>query len=293
MSYKIIELEQGSAPWLAFRKNHITATDSGIILGLNPWKTPYQLWEEKLGLREPEPENDKMREGTLLEEKARRFINEKCHFNNFRPVVLQSTIYPFMMASLDGFDDNKAGPIPRILEIKCGKNSHELALKNEIPSYYMAQLQKQIFVTQLPKISYLSYRSDEDTYEITVQRDDAFIEKMIEAEKEFFKMLMDFTPPPLTDRDYVINDSGELFFKLTRLNDFKRSVKNISSEIDELEKEITEHCQGKSTKCGNFKITKVIRKGAIDYSGIELLKDVNLDAYRKKSTEYFRISENE
>ena len=61
----IIPLEQGSAKWLEYRKSKVMATDSPILLGSNPWRTPIELWEEKLGLREPQPLNDAMRRGQL------------------------------------------------------------------------------------------------------------------------------------------------------------------------------------------------------------------------------------
>ncbi len=189
MKYNFIQLTQGDPEWIAFRKNHITATDSGIILNLNPWKEPNTLWEEKMELRAPEPENDKMREGKIMEEKAREYFNKKIN-DFYQPVVLQCTTHPFMMCSLDGMN-----PLGEILEIKCGKSSHELALKNEIPPYYYAQCQHQIWIADVAKCLYFSYRSDNDNIGFYVYRDEAFIERMIEAEKKFYDCLINFTEP--------------------------------------------------------------------------------------------------
>ncbi len=157
----------------------------------------------------------------------------------------------------------------------------------------MAQMQKQMLVSGANTCLYFCYRSEEECINQVVNRDYAFIEKMIEAEKQFFECLMNMTPPPLTDRDYVVNENELLHSYLSKLSYFKIRKKEFEKEIDDAETWIKDFCDGKSTKCGNFKITKCVRKGAINYDSIELLKDVNLDAYRKKSVEFYRISENE
>ena len=48
----MIELEQGSPEWLSWRRTVITATDASVIMGNNPWETPYSCWQRKLGLLE-------------------------------------------------------------------------------------------------------------------------------------------------------------------------------------------------------------------------------------------------
>lgn len=40
--------------WLQHRKKGLGASDAGTIIGVNKWKTNVELWEEKVGLREPE-----------------------------------------------------------------------------------------------------------------------------------------------------------------------------------------------------------------------------------------------
>jgi len=47
--YEFVKAEQRSPEWFALRADGITATDVSVIAGLNPYKTPYQLWAEKLG----------------------------------------------------------------------------------------------------------------------------------------------------------------------------------------------------------------------------------------------------
>lgn len=287
MNYKIIDLVQGSEPWLQYRLTKISATDTGVILGLNPWKTPLQLYEEKLGLRELQPVNDKMREGTLLEEEARKFINEKCLENNFKPIVLESLQYPFMMASLDGYDEKRN----HILEIKCGKGSHELALKNEVPPYYFSQCQKQIFVSGLNKVTYFSYRSDNDHYEITIKRDDAYIENMIKAEKEFFDRLMNFNPPSATDRDFI-KRNDDLWNFHTKEYQLSKQEKEKYQQLEDVHRNILiSLCDGQSSQGNGIRVSKTMTKGRVKYDAIPELKEIDLEKYRGKPVTSYRFTE--
>ena len=56
------------AEWLAEREKGIGASDVAAILGLSPWETAYSLWLKKTHQVEPEPENEAMLMGHLLEE---------------------------------------------------------------------------------------------------------------------------------------------------------------------------------------------------------------------------------
>lgn len=63
-----IRVLQGSPEWHAARRQLITATDIPVLLGLSPWKCEADLAAEKLGQREPEESNTRMRVGSALED---------------------------------------------------------------------------------------------------------------------------------------------------------------------------------------------------------------------------------
>lgn len=186
--YSTIDLEQGSDEWLAFRKNHITATDALIIMGLSPWRTREELLKEKLGLIEPKPKNYLMERGKELEPIARSHAEE--NFGTFFiPEVCISNEYPWMMASTDGisFDGNM------LLEIKCpGKKAHEIAKAGSIPDYYMPQLQHQMAVCGFDECIYFSFDGSEGVT-VVVQRDDVYIADLLVKEKEFYDCLINKT----------------------------------------------------------------------------------------------------
>ncbi len=149
----IINLEQGSQEWLDYRKKKVMATDIPVILGSNPWKKKLELWEEKLGLRPPTQMNDAMRRGQKLEPIARKLACELIGID-FRPVVIESTKYPWLAASLDGISE-----LGRyILEIKCTKlKTHLEAIEQCFPKYYQDQVYTQLEVSQAEICYYFNY----------------------------------------------------------------------------------------------------------------------------------------
>lgn len=64
------------AEWLEARKDGLGASDAAALLGLSPWKTNVQLWEEKCGLVIPEDIGDKpyVRYGNDAEPLLRSFF---------------------------------------------------------------------------------------------------------------------------------------------------------------------------------------------------------------------------
>lgn len=176
------DVEQGSEQWLSLRRDHITASESLIILSMSPWRTREQLLHEKLGLIPSQEVNSAMLRGQLLEPKARSCAEEMLG-TLFTPQVLQSIENPFMLSSMDGVCiDNKY-----ILEIKCtSKKNHELAKNGKIPDYYYPQVQHQISVCDVDFCYYFSFDGNSGIV-VEVERDDIFIRNMIDLEYEFYQ----------------------------------------------------------------------------------------------------------
>ena len=65
-----------SPEWYALRRQGIGGSDAAAILGLNPWKSNLELWQEKVGEIEPSTEsNDLMLLGTEAEEPIVRLFS--------------------------------------------------------------------------------------------------------------------------------------------------------------------------------------------------------------------------
>lgn len=143
--YEFVKAEQRSPEWFALRADGITATDVSVIAGLNPYKTPYQLWAEKLGKYEPEPVGPAAIRGILLENTVAEFYEMETGRELRRSNgIVRLKEMPWAMASLDRTIVGEEG----LVEIKTS-TSPRWSL-HPVPPEVVAQVQWQMFVTGSP-----------------------------------------------------------------------------------------------------------------------------------------------
>jgi putative phage-type endonuclease len=282
---KIIKVEQGSQEWLSWRKTVITATDASIIMGNNPWETPYKCWQRKLGLIEEKASNEAMERGKRLEPEARSLFIET-HGIDMVPVVVESTEFDFLGASLDGISSSGN----HILEVKCGGSKlHDTASRGEIPAYYRDQMQHQLLVTGAEKCFYYSYNGS-DGICIEVLPDPEYKVNFMPKAREFWRCVALGDSPPLQDKDYEDMSHNESWKVLAE------RYKDICAQIDCLEELKADYRKGLLSLCGDrnclahgVRVLKTITRGRIDYDAIPEIKSIDLDKYRKQSTAIWKV----
>ena len=182
-------MHQNSDEWLQLRRTKIGASDAPIIMGVSPWKTPFQLFVEKT-MGETTPMNSSMKRGRDLEYKARLEF-EKAIGIPVEPQVKFHPEFDWMMASLDG--ESLDGEI--IVEIKCpNKKDHATAMDGRIPEKYFPQMQHQMCVCGLKQAYYFSFDGTKGC-SVLVKRDDAYIKELIDEELKFYLCMINLTPP--------------------------------------------------------------------------------------------------
>ena len=65
------------ALWLEGRRTGIGGSDVAAVLGLNPWKTPLDVWNDKLGLSEDKGMTEPAYWGTVLEDTVAKELDRK------------------------------------------------------------------------------------------------------------------------------------------------------------------------------------------------------------------------
>jgi putative phage-type endonuclease len=278
-------LIQGTPEWLQMRKNYVGASDTPVIVGVNKYKkTPYILWQEKLGLIEDTSSSWATEYGTNLEPEARKVYEQMT--NNFvAPCVIFHKEIPFMMASLDGMtiDGDLA------VEIKCiNKADHELARQGIIPEQYKPQVYHQLECLGHDKMHYFSYNSGEGII-VEVLKDEQYQTYLKEQITKFWECVETFTSPSFTDDDFIERDKVWETIANDLMN-VKNIIKNYQLQESLLEEKLKELSHDKNSFCGEYKYTKSFKKGAVNYSVIPELKDVDLEKYRKNSSTMWRIS---
>lgn len=152
--YEKVKVRHGSPEWLALRMKGIGASDAAAVLGLSNWKSNQELWEEKVGLRQPKnlSENERVKYGQAAEKHLVALFKLQ-YADRYKVRVDKNVVYfrnGFQFASLDG----------ELTELETGdKGVHEdktvLAdsslvweeWKDKIPNTYYVQVIHQLLVT--------------------------------------------------------------------------------------------------------------------------------------------------
>lgn len=284
-----IDLPQGSDEWIEFRRWRVGASQVASILGISPWQTKLQLFEAKI-LGEKNSPNKAMIRGSSLEAKARDWYNDKYgkYGLKVKPAVFVDNIYDWFLCSLDGWVSE--GEIKKAIEIKCpGREAHLMALDGQIPAYYMPQLQAQMFICELKEMEYISFDGTDGVI-IPVKRDDYMIAHIVTECALFHSDLMSFKAPDPSDKDIiVIKDTRacELARDYSRL---KSTIENLTDEMDFKRMQLIQESRHKRCKIGDLMLSKVMRKGNVNYTKIPELKGLDLDKYRGDPIISWRIS---
>lgn len=283
--FKILSLEQRTLEWHDFRLNHVCASDAPIIMGVSPWKNVHQLWLEKCMLEEP---------GSYISSRMQRGIDlEPIALESFKfytgiemiPCVVESENKSWMGASLDGISQCKQ----YIVEIKCpGLEAHAKALSGKIPEYYFPQIQHQLAVTGLPFAYYYSFDGEDGIY-LKVDRDEEYIKELIKKEEEFWYSVQNFEEPVFKFKNYQYIQDEKCQNLASKLLSIEKQLKELETEEKELKNELILQCKEKNSIIGDLKLSKVTRKGNVDYNMIPELKEVNLEKYRKSNSEYWKL----
>lgn len=277
-------LIQGTEAWLKMRRNFLGASDCPVIMKLDPWRTPYTLFEDKLGLVKV-TENEAMRRGKELEPYAREEF-EKVTGIKMTPQIAFHPHISYMMASMDGVSEDGK----HALEIKCsGEATYKLAVAGKVPEHYNAQLQHQMAVLGLQSMFYFCFDGSTGIV-LEIERNNDMIEMIYREEAEFWNRIQNFDPPPLTNKDITSMDSLEWKQTAFEYANMKSLREKYEREEEILKQRLIEMSGGKSCRGGGVQVSRYLRKGPVDYGAVPQLQGCDLEEYRRKPLESWRIT---
>lgn len=269
--------------WLEWRLNGIGSSDAPVLMGHYDYCTPFQLWEEKARKVQKEDKiNWAMNKGNEFEPIARAKYELQTSLS-MPAGRFEHYEFQFLRATMDGYNVG----LKKGIEIKyVGKEF------KAIPDKHKAQMQHQFLVTGAKEIDYVAITDDKNIHIRTCYPDQTYIMAYLLAAMDFWNRVQNENPPDLVDKD-IRKIKGHDALALQYI-EAKKILDKASKDVEKLKKDIENIAAGivraEFGKTG-LQIVKVYRSGNIDYSKIEVLKDINLDAYRKPSTSYFKISE--
>lgn len=166
------------------RKYYVGASEAAAVCGVDPWRTPYDVWAAKTGRVDSFQGNEATDAGHRLESAVIKWAADKLHAQEINPAVfVRHRKYEFIAANLDavlllpnGLEvdvDAKTGGIYSPLR-------HENWTADEFPEQYQVQLQLQLacdptlshayLAALCPPMGFLLYR---------VERDEALSEAIV------------------------------------------------------------------------------------------------------------------
>jgi putative phage-type endonuclease len=284
--------EQRSPEWIRFREGKLGGSSAGSVLGINPYCSPLDLYNQMKGIAPPVKENAAMRRGSALENNAIEWLM-MARGESFSPDVLTFSDNERIIASLDGINFKR----DTIIEIKCSDRIYEEAKKGKIPPYYRAQMQHCMMVAQCDLCLYVAYDGFEGVI-IEVNRDQEFIDKLYAAELQFLEYLDNDTPPPSNARQYLPIEVNE--YKNKIISDWIM-VNNQLKHVIELEKTIRASlcdltddgdCELVYNGKPRLRLKRISRDGSTDWAKLCQDRQISMsdvEKYKKKSIGYWKL----
>lgn len=266
------------AAWLESRKKGVGGSDMSTILGLNAFKTPYDLWLEKTGRVEPEDISDKWAviKGNALENELRK----RFRANHPEMLITDGTDKqfisrekPYLRASLDGILQGKDGSFG-ILEIKTASSRragdwHDGDGNLRIPPYYLAQVEFYALVTGWTWGYVYVAIGDDEPVEIPFEADVEDMAAIDKAASDFWHFVTSSTPPQLTTGGDVQkawpeptpdivdeSDDDHLYNLLARYESTSNRANELKNEQKALQEQIIVRIGSHTgVRCGNLQAT--------------------------------------
>lgn len=297
--------EQRTAAWFEQRKLRITGSRIGAILGHSPWQKPADVMRAMVREYHGYPSefiaNPAVDHGNNNEQRALLAFMRESGLH-----VTECGFFEYgdrMGASPDGLTDDDG-----VLELKVPfgfRNDVEAKFKSlaEQP-HYAAQVQMELLATGrnhayfaqyvAPKGDPLSFDYVPEQMEIErVELDENWIDNALPDINEFYqRLLLELDNPEHLEPLRVELNSPRAAVVISEVQALRERQKDDAAKEKELLAELVDMAEGKNADVLGHKLTLVKRQGAIGYAKAvkELLPDADLEAYRGKPSESWRLS---
>ena len=247
-------LDMTHQEWLRERTKGIGGSDASVVLGLNKYKTPFELWLEKTGqVNVEESGGEAAYFGTLLEDLVAKEFEKRTgknvRRNNF---ILHHPEHDFIIANID----RKVVGEKALLECKTANAFLAKDWESEdVPAPYLVQVQHYLGVTGYDKAYIAVLIGGQKFIWKEIERDDELIQMIFEAEIDFWNNhVLANVPPALdgssaaekflaeryakADAEKSVDLDRSYKEKLDRLVELKKIIKDLEREKKEIENEI-------------------------------------------------------
>lgn len=192
---KELELKQGTAEWLEWRRGGVTATEAAAIAEMSKWATPLSTYEAKKKPADSAAPKTAVQEwGSRIEDLLRQKFAE--NHPEFKVEPGNCFERDWQRASLDGTAETESGE-RYILECKTGRSMDDWnSGRYNVPDGYYAQVQWQMLVTGMRKVYFAVLINGYEYFERVVEYDEPFANGMaIKCRMFWINYNNDIRPP--------------------------------------------------------------------------------------------------
>lgn len=295
--------------WLELRRHSIGGSDAAAIIGLSKWASPYTVWADKTGRLPDKPDTEAMRQGRDLEEYVAQRFSEATEKRVKRcNAILYNPAYPHSHADVDRMIvGENAG-------LEC-KTTSTLDVKQfrgvEFPEKYYAQCVHYMAITGADRWYLAVLVLGKEFHVYTLERDEAEIRALMDAETAFWEQYVETDTPPAADGAEsttdairtIYADSSQsiciLFGRETLLEEYmalKSQSKALDARIAEIQNTIMEDMQdAERGECGAYTVIwKAQERETFQRKEFEKAHpEINLAEYcRVSKSRPFKVTEN-
>lgn len=280
-----LDLKQNTPEWEEFRRQCFGASEAGTLCGVNPYDTLYKLLKRKI-TGEKVFETIDMRTGKLLEPEAIRKAEELLGTKFEQMTILHDNI-DYFLASLDGYSEEKM----MILETKVvGDNTFQRVKKEGPLNNWIYQVQQQIDCVgphQEDAHILVMHRETGETKLCVVDREEEIISTIHAKGKEAWERLVNFDLP---EDSHIMRDDADWRTLAEEFLSAKEMAEMAEVRLKYCRERLIEAAGDSSCKGFGVTATRYLSKGTVDYKAIPELERVDLNQYRKKSKEAWRVA---
>jgi putative phage-type endonuclease len=268
--------------WLELRDTGIGGSDAAAACGKNKYKSPYELYKEKIGEYKEDIDNEAMYFGKVLEEIVAKEFQKRTGKKVWRlNQMLRHPEYEFMIADID----RRIVGEDAILECKTTSAFNEKEwTDDEVPVEYIIQVQHYLAVTGCQKAYFAVLIGGQKFKWYEMDRDDDLIQDIIEMEQAFWncvengiepdvdgsesttKVLKYIYPPEKVETEVIDLDVNDL-----ELVEEYEAIKEQINQLKTKKESIANKLKNKlgNYECGQIGDTKVFwkthKKGDTEY----------------------------
>lgn len=296
--------------WNEQRRKTIGGSDAGTILGLNPYDSSYNLWAVKTGKIVPEDISDK--EAVRLGHDLEQYVSERFmeatgkklrRDNNF----VYNTDVPFAHVQVDRLVVNESAGF----EAKTSSSLEVVKMlrENKYRDSWYVQCVHGMMVTGAERWYLGVLVFGHGFYHFTIERDEAEIAALMQAEKDFWNCVVNDTPPAIDgsqattdaikciypESDDITVDLFGYTADLEQYIQIGQQIKELKAIQDEAANRVKEYMgEASGGECDRYKVSwKSTKRCTFDNKRFAKENpDVDLSSYYKESNvRTFRVTE--